>query len=60
MKWIILARYGEAVSHLAYEFEARSDAQVFFDYATENSIAKLRMFEATLVAERNRAFQHRR
>ncbi len=53
MKWIILARYGEAVSHLAYEFETRSEAQVFFDYATENSTAKMRMFEATLVAERN-------
>lgn len=52
MKWIILSRPRGWASILAYEYDSRSEAQAFYNSASELSDAEVRMFEATLVLEK--------
>jgi hypothetical protein len=52
VKWIILSQPRGGLSVLAYEYDSRSEAQAFYNSASELSDGEVRMFEAILVLER--------
>lgn len=52
MKWIVLARLSDLVTLLAYEFDTSQEARLFYGEAYNATNARLRIFEASVIAEK--------